>query len=118
EAIADSASRAAHDIGAAAICVFTHSGFTACLLAKLRPSVPIIAFTPDERILRTMPLLWSTEGRLTKLPDGGILDASLLHDIEAALISDRRVKKGDSIIFVASSPFLGKPNIMRLHQVG
>jgi hypothetical protein len=27
------------------------------------------------------------------------------------------VRRGDSIVFAASSPFLGKPNIIRLHRL-
>jgi pyruvate kinase len=117
EAIADGACKAAHDIGARAIVVFTHSGFTAKLLSKLKPEVPVIAFTPDERTLRMMPLYWGTLARLIKLRDIEILDAEFMSEIEKSLIRERLVKKGDSIIFVASSPFLGKPNIIRLHRL-
>ncbi|MFO0754806.1 MAG: pyruvate kinase [Thermodesulfovibrionales bacterium] len=63
EAIADGACNAARDIGAKAIVVFTNGGFTARLLSKLRPGVPVIAFTPDEKVLRQMPLYWGVSGR-------------------------------------------------------
>ncbi|MFA5353383.1 MAG: pyruvate kinase [Thermodesulfovibrionales bacterium] len=118
EAVADSGSRAAHDIGAKAIVVFTHSGFTAGLLSKLRPSVPIIAFTPDEKVCRRLSLLWGSRGMLIGPESSGVAEAGFMAEIENALIGDKIVKKGDSIVFIASSPFLGKPNIMRLHKVG
>ncbi|MEW6738549.1 MAG: pyruvate kinase [Nitrospirota bacterium] len=117
EAIADSACEAAHDIGAKAIVVFTGSGFTAKLISKLRPDVPVIAFTPDETVLRRISLYWGTSAKLIRRSDMEILDAKFMSEIEKSLIKERLVKKGDSIVFVASSPFLGKPNIIRLHRL-
>lgn len=117
EAIADGACKAAHDIGAKAIVVFTHKGFTARLISKLRPRVPVIAFTPDEKVLRQMPLCWGVSGTLIKNTDVEILDAGFMTGMEKSLIKEGLVKKGDSIVFAASSPFLGKPNIIRLHRL-
>lgn len=117
EAIADGACKAAHDIGAKAIVVFTHSGFTAKLISKLRPDVPLIAFTPDEAVLRRLPLYWGAAAKLMEKKDVEILDAEFMSEIEKSLIKERMIKKGDSIVFVASSPFLGKPNIIRLHRL-
>lgn len=117
EAIADGACEAAHDIGAKAIVVFTGSGFTAKLISKLRPDVPVIAFTQDETVLRRIPLYWGTSAKLIRRSDMEILDAKFMTEIEKSLIKEQLVKKGDSIVFVASSPFLGKPNIIRLHRL-
>ncbi|MCL5063208.1 MAG: pyruvate kinase [Nitrospiraceae bacterium] len=117
EAVADGACKAAHDIGAKAIVVFTRSGFTAGLLSKLRPDVPVIAFTPDEHVLRRTPLYWGTSAKLIRRRDMEILDAKFMSEIEKSLIKERLAEKGDSIVFVASSPFLGKPNIIRLHRL-
>lgn len=117
EAIADGACKAAHDTGAKAIVVFTHSGFTAKLLSKLRPDVPIIAFTPDEVAMRRMSIYWGTSAKLIKRSDAEILDAAFMKAIEKALVNERSIKRGDIIVFVASSPFLGKPNIIRLHRL-
>lgn len=117
EAVADGACKAAHDTGAKAIVVFTHSGFTAKLISKLRPNVPIIAFTPDKNVLRRLPLYWGTSAKLMKRRDVEILNAAFMSEIERSLVKERLVSKGDSIVFVASSPFLGKPNIIRLHRL-
>jgi hypothetical protein len=46
-----------------------------------------------------------------------ILEADLMSEIEKSLVEEGLIKKGNSIVFVASSPFLGKPNIIRLHKV-
>ncbi len=117
EAIADGACKAAHDTDAKAIVVFTHSGFTAKLISKLRPDVPVIAFTPDEVVLRRLPLYWGTAAKLMKRRNVEILDTAFMSEIEKSLIKERLVSKGDSIVFVASSSFLGKPNIIRLHRL-
>jgi pyruvate kinase len=117
EAVADGACKAAHDIGANAIVVFTHSGFTARLMSKLRPDVPIIAFTPDEKVLRQMPLCWNVIPELIKRKDVESLDSEFMEEIEDSLVRDKIAEAGDSIVFAASSPFLGKPNIIRLHRL-
>ncbi|MEW5746808.1 MAG: pyruvate kinase [Nitrospirota bacterium] len=117
EAIADGACNAAEDVGAKAIVVFTNKGFTARLIAKLRPKVPVIAYTPEESVWKQMPLYWGVTGRLIRRKDMKVLDADFMTDVEKSLIREGVVKKGDGIVFVASSPFLGKPNIIRLYRV-
>lgn len=117
EAVAEGACEAARAIGAKAIVVFTHSGFAAKLISKLRPTVPIIAFTPDEKTLNRLPLYWGVSGHIIRNKDAKILDAEFMLEIEKSLIKENKFKKGDSIVFVASSPFLGEPNIIRLQQL-
>ena len=48
-----------------AVWVFTQSGSTARLIARHRPNVPIIAFTPNESCYRRLALLWGTTPLLT-----------------------------------------------------
>lgn len=117
EAVADGACKAAHDIGAKCIVTFTHSGFTARLISKLRPQMPIIAFTPDEKVLQRMPLCWNVIPEMIKRKDVESLDSKFMKEIEKSLIRDKIAEIGDSIVFAASSSFLGKPNIIRLHKL-
>ncbi len=117
EAVSDGACNAARDIGAKAIVVFTNKGFTARLLSKIKPNVPVIAFTPDAKVLGQMPLYWGVTGRMIKRGRNEILDTDCMADIEKSLVKDGIVNKGDSIVLVASSPFLGKTNIIRLHKL-
>ncbi len=115
EAIADIACRASINLGANAIVVFTHSGFTARLISKMRPNVPVIAFTPDAIALRSIPIFWGTIPNLiTKV---NILEEEFISEAEKILIEDGLLKKGDIIVLAASSPFLGKPNVIRLHKL-
>jgi pyruvate kinase len=56
-AVARAAAVAARASGAAAVIVYTESGRTARLASKLGLGVPVVAFTPDERVRRKMTLL-------------------------------------------------------------
>ncbi|MCL0051484.1 pyruvate kinase [Thermodesulfovibrionales bacterium] len=117
-AIADGACETAHYIDARAIVVFTHSGFTARLLSKRRPAAPIIAVSPDERTFRRISLYWGAYSKLIRLTDDiDALEPGMMAEIESSLVKEGLVKKGDSIVFVAGSPFMGEPNIIRLHSV-
>lgn len=110
EAIADGACRTAHDINAKAIVAFTQSGFLAQLIAKNRPSVPVIAITPGEATYQRLTLCWGTK----PLCIHGELSIS---ELEKYLEDSGVAFRGDRIIMVASSPFFGKRNTMRIHQI-
>jgi pyruvate kinase len=117
EATADAACRAAEDIDAKVLVGFTQSGFTARLLSKFRPSVPVIACTPDEKIQRRVCLCWGVTSKIMKLP---ATTDEMIAGVEKALLTERVVKKGDSIVITSSSPLStqGKTNFMKLHRVG
>lgn len=115
EAAADGALHAARDIGAKAVVVFTNKGFTASLISKLKPDVPVIAFTPYEKTLKRMPLYWGVSGRLIgERGDSKVLGSGIINEIKKKLLREKFIKKRDGVVFVASSPFLGEPNIIRL----
>lgn len=117
EAIASGAVRVAQDIEAKAIVVFTHSGFSALLISKLRPSMPVVAFTPDEKVYRRLSILWAVIPMyIPKKTD--VIDNLFLKETEIELKKLALVKDGDAVVFVASSPFLGNRNVIRLHRVG
>ncbi|MDX9713940.1 MAG: pyruvate kinase [Dissulfurispiraceae bacterium] len=126
EAVADGACRAAHEVGAKAIVVFTRSGFTAQLVSKFRPGVPVFALTSDNAVLNKLPLLWGVEpmpGRFvfsSKSDSKGraeALDAGFIKSVQRYIIKRGLAKKDDTIIFVSSSAFLGDPNIIRIQRL-
>lgn len=116
-AVSDASCRAAEDINAKVIVAFTRSGFTAALLAKFRPKVPIIAYTPEEDVKKRMCLYW---GVIPKLMRPLLTTDEMIKEVEKSLIAEGIVKKGDSIVITASSPIstLGKTNFMKLHKIG
>lgn len=117
EAIASGAVRVAQDIEAKVIVIFTHSGFTPLLVSKLRPSMPVVAFCTDEKVYKRLSLLWAIIPRyISEKID--IIDSTFLKETETELKNLNLVKEGDPVVFVASSPFLGNRNVVRLHKVG
>ncbi|MEN3185779.1 MAG: pyruvate kinase [Atribacterota bacterium] len=117
EAIVAGAVRAACDIQARAMVVFTQSGFTAFLLSQLRPAIPIVAFTPNPRTLQQLALIWGIFPRM--LPqETNADDFYRLRRAEEMLLQEDFVRAGDPVVFVTSSPFLGSGNLIRLHRIG
>jgi pyruvate kinase len=117
EAIASGAVRVAQDINAKAIVVFSHSGFAALLISKLRPKMPIIAFTPDYKVYKKLSLLWAViPMHIPKNID--FIDNAFLRETEKQLKSLNLAMDGDAVVFVASSPFMGNKNVIRLHRIG
>lgn len=117
EAVADAACRAAEDIRARCIVAFTHSGFTARLVSKFRPSVPIIAFTPFERIRRIMSLYWGVRPEIMRTLSS---TDEMIREVEDSLIKRGLARRGDRIVITASIPVLGagRTNMMKLHKIG
>jgi pyruvate kinase len=117
QALAESACSSAADINSKAVVAFSRSGFTALLVSKFRPAVPIICFTVNDKVRRRMGLYRGVNPYVMKFP--GNTD-EMISESERALLKKRLVRKGDSIVIIASSPFAlgGKTNIMKLHKVG
>jgi pyruvate kinase len=117
QSIAESACMSAMDINAKGIVAFSRSGFTALLVSKFRPEMHIVGFTAQEEIRRRMSLYWGVTPHLMKFPNS--TDA-MISETERVLLKKRIVKKGDTIVIIATSPFAlgGKSNIMKLHKVG
>jgi len=61
DAVTAGAVKIAAEVGATAIVVLTHSGRTARLIARRRPSVPVIALTDLEHVVRQLALVWGVE---------------------------------------------------------
>jgi pyruvate kinase len=58
ELISYDACHTAHYLGAAAIVAFTRSGSTAGRVSRYRPSVPVLALSPEEEVCRRAVLHW------------------------------------------------------------
>src|SRR5258708_2540865 len=67
ETVAELVCHASRELHMKLIAVFTHSGFTARLISRYRPLVPIVAFSPEEETPRRMALIWG--GRPQTIPD-------------------------------------------------
>src|SRR5262249_55177944 len=63
ETVAELVCHASRELHMKLIAVFTHSGFTARLVSRYRPLVPIVAFSPEAHTRRRMALLWGVTSR-------------------------------------------------------
>jgi pyruvate kinase len=117
ETVAELVCHASRELHMKVIAVFTHSGFTARLVSRYRPLVPIVAFTPEAATRRRMALLWGVMPRT--IVDVKKIDA-LPALAEKRLLEERLVKKGDVIGIVAGTPLgiRGTTNIMKFHVIG
>jgi pyruvate kinase len=116
EAIAHAACDLARAVGARAIVALTESGGTARLVSKARPSVPVLAFSPDQKTLRRLALFWGvTPGSLDVVTDIEIL----LRRTEQALRERALVQPGDRYVVVYGAPIgqRGSTNAVRVEQV-
>ncbi len=115
-AVADAAVGAARDIRARAIVAFTDSGYTARLTSKFRPTMPLIAFATSADVQRNLSIMWGVEPHFMKpLRDTD----QMVAEVERYLVREKLVKKGDSIVIIASLPMsvAGKTNFMKLHTI-
>jgi pyruvate kinase len=116
-ALARAARELAHDRGVAAAAVFTQTGHTALLMSKVRPNVPIFAFTPDEEVYRKLGLYW---GVVPFLVPFATTVESMIVSVEAALVSSTTIKPGEQVIVITGFPVgtSRPPNFTLLYTVG
>jgi pyruvate kinase len=117
ETVAELVCHASRELHMKLIAVFTHSGFTARLISRYRPLVPIVAFSPEEETRRRMALIWGVSPQ--KISDVRKVDG-LAVVAEKRLLQERLVRKGDVIGIVAGTPMgiRGTTNFMKFHVIG
>lgn len=117
ESVAFGAFEIANTVGAKAIAVFTRTGFTPLVISRLKPKFPVIAFTSNLHVYAKMHIYWNVEPVLVGV-DKDFSDDSFLDYVEDVIRSRLGLVVGDLIVLVASSPLLGKRNIIRLYRIG
>ncbi|GAC1631223.1 MAG: pyruvate kinase [Candidatus Acidiferrum sp.] len=117
ETVAELVCHASRELHMKLIVVFTHSGFTARLISRYRPQVPIIALTPEQETLRRMALIWGVLPLESR--DQHRID-TLAEMTEKKLLQERLVRKGDVIGIIAGTPMgvRGTTNFMKFHVIG
>jgi len=117
EVISFNACQTAYSLNAACIVAFTQSGSTARRIARYRPSVPVLALTPDPRVLRRLLLYWGVRpetvtGAPDRLGDVFTFAAARARDLGLA-------RPGDNIIISAGIPIgeAGTTNLLKVEQV-
>ena len=116
ETIAELVCHASRTLDMKLIAVFSRSGFTAQLISRYRPTVPIVAFAPETETRQRLALIWGVLPR--DIMNIRKID-SLPPIAEKRLIEEDLVGKGDVIAIVAGTPMgvRGTTNVMKLHVV-
>lgn len=117
-AIGESVVRTTLALCAKAILALTESGFTARMIAKHKPTAPVIAISTKESVLHALSLTW---GVIPLLRDesASSTDAAVAAAVELAR-SAGYVQNGDLVIITAGVPAgcTGTTNLLRVHRVG
>ncbi|MFJ2353885.1 pyruvate kinase [Frigoribacterium sp. NPDC087798] len=99
------------------LCVFTESGDSVRRMSRLRHSIPILAFTPNEAIRRRMAISWGVQSYLVETVTH--TDA-MFAQVDDILLGNDLAESGDKVIVIAGSPpgIAGSTNDLRVHRVG
>jgi pyruvate kinase len=117
DAIAYATVTAAQNLGAAAIVTATESGHTARTVAKYRPHAPILAMTPDPRVLTSLTLVWGVHP--FPVPKSEVTDEMIDTAVRRGLESGA-IGHGDLVVITAGIPvgIPGTTNMLKVHIVG
>jgi pyruvate kinase len=115
--MARAAQALANDKNVTAVACFTTQGETAWLMAKIRPRVPIMAFTPMQDTYHRLSFLWGVSPQRVEYANS--LE-EMLDLVDAALMRSEVVQPGDQVVLVCGFPVgtVRPPNMALLHTVG
>jgi len=115
--MARAAQALANDKNVTAVACFTTQGKTAWLMSKIRPRVPIMAFTPNQDTYRRLAFMWGVSPQQVRFANS--LE-EMLDRVDAALLRSDVVQPGDQVVLVCGFPVgaLRPPNMALLHTVG
>jgi pyruvate kinase len=102
DSISKSVYKTANNVRAKYIVALTESGASARLVARFSPNVPVIALTPKESTVKTLSLSSNIEPVLIKKID--TLEKALVF-IPEYFKSEKKLKKGDTVVVTAGIPF-------------
>ena len=114
--IALAATTSGQQLGAKFLIAFTQSGDTARRMSRLRPDIPLLAFTPDEKTAHWLTLCWGAS--VIKTPNYGS-NEEMVTAVNRQLQEMELAEQNDVVIIVFGSPMgvVGKTNTMRVHRL-
>lgn len=117
QAISQATVEVALAVGARAIVSSTVSGTTARMVARHRPSVTVIAATPNPRTFHQLALVWGVQPVM--VGDYENTDEMIQLTVEAAYEAGC-CSRGEILLITAGIPYggQGKTNFLKVHTVG
>ncbi len=115
-AVSRSAIQIARDVGAIAIIALTESGFSARKISRYRPSIDIVALTPNRFANKQLQL---TFGVCSHIISGFETVEQTVEQTKKFVRQNKYAKKGDKIVIVAGMPFgqSGTTNMITVEKV-
>lgn len=109
--------KTAYSSNAQAIFAFTSGGSTARLISRLRPEMPIIAMTDNEKTYHQLAFNW---GVIPFLSDRSATVQEAFQKVSDFALERRYVSYGDLVVVTAGSPFgiSGTTNMMLVESIG
>ena len=117
DAISHATVQVAHETKSKAILTASETGFAARMISKYRPSKPIIAVTPSEKVMRKMQLYWGVQGILGESFENS---DNMAKKVAETALKSGLVQKGDMVIITAGVPVgkAGSTNMLRINILG
>jgi pyruvate kinase len=115
-AVSRAACSLAEAVGAAAIVTTTTSGSTARLVARHRPTAPVLGVTTSVAVARQLNLSWGVIPCTTEATgDVAALGSALVHELSVRGLAGC----GDLVVVVAGLPlgFSDSANVLRIHRL-
>lgn len=116
DAISFAACHSALQLGARAVIAFTESGSTALRVAKYRPPVPILVFTPNEAVRRRLALVWGVRPYRIDTPRSleEMFAMATAKTLELGL-----AKRGEPVVITCGTPIgvTGTTNLLKVQHV-
>ncbi len=107
----------AYQCQAGAIICFTKSGYSARQISRLRPGLPIYAFTPDHNVYHQLALNWGVFPYYVQEVDDFEM---MLKNALLQCVKDGLVKRNELVVIVAGLPLgvRGRTNMIRVETAG
>jgi len=117
EAVSRSAVVSAQDLGASAIVTPTESGYTARMVARFRPKVPLYAATRHDETRGWLTVVWGVETVMTR----EAIDSEDVSDVAIAVLRQEGFIEEGALCVVTKGVPQGVPgttNVMEIRTVG